>query len=91
MSELQSPTTTHCPCGAEVDISVITIPPSSLERYHVCGAACEECGRRSGGGNMLTGEVTEWRTPQQVASAQANYDAQLFDAEQNALHGRGNW
>lgn len=73
--------TVKCPCGSDVIINT----------EEILLTKCEDCGRIAAHGNNLTGEIYSWMTPHNVASANADYQAQLFDADMNEFYGRGNW
>ena len=80
-------TTTTCPCG-----HVLPVPFVNGE-YEPLGIHCPKCKRHSTWGNTRTGEVYKdgWITAKDSARAEAVYEAQLFDADNNELYGRGNW
>jgi hypothetical protein len=61
------------------------------ESYDVCGVECPACGRRSSGGNALTGVVNGWNTAREIAESQAEYERQMFDCDMNEWYGRGEW
>ena len=84
--------TTKCPCGETITVSYGYDELFGEYGYNVCNIECPECGRLSTGGNFKTGEVyPDWITQKNLAVANAEYQSQLFDADQNDFYGRGNW
>jgi len=73
--------TVKCPCGNDVIINTECILMTK----------CDDCGRIAAHGNDRTGEIYSWMTPRDVDSANANYQEQLFSADNNEFYGRGNW
>jgi len=80
---------TQCPCGAMITVPFIN--NGGAGEYDICNLECTDCGRVSTGGNFKTGIVTSWITRKSLNAANAEYQAQCFDADNNEFFGRGNW
>jgi hypothetical protein len=69
--------TAVCPCGVVVKIEW----DHEYDEWNVCGLECQECGRRSTGGNTRDATVSSWMTTRQVYQSNAAFEQMELDSE----------
>jgi hypothetical protein len=90
--ETKNPTLeTVCPCGHVISVKWHFDDLFKQYGYDITNLVCPKCDRQSTGGNTRTGEVYDWITRKSLNRANAVYQEQLYDADQNDFYGRGNW
>ena len=82
---------TTCTCGEKITVTYGYDELFDANGYDICNLVCPKCGFMSTGGNTKTGEIYDWTSPKELAFANAEFEAQRFDADQNDFYGRGQW